>query len=115
MTGPQKMASCKHTGWLRVLESRESKELIIEETDRLSTLTREMPEPTLQRPQLCFFLGASMKDEAMRAIFNRNNIRRGDRANINLRVDTKSLTSDFLVLFADSNPLQTPLSKRTYI
>lgn len=109
------MASCKHAGWLRVIENRDSKELIIERTDRLRALVREMPEPDFQRPQLCLFLGTSTKDEAMRNIFNRNNIRRGDRANVNLRVDTTSLTSDNPVLFADSNPLQIPLSEKSHV
>ncbi|KAJ6142224.1 hypothetical protein N7497_011323 [Penicillium chrysogenum] len=109
------MASCKHAGWLRVIENRDSKELIIERTDRLGALVREMPDPDFQRPQLCLFLGTSTKDEAMRNIFNRNNIRRGDRANVNLRVDTASLTSDNPVLFADSNPFQVPLSEKTHV
>lgn len=53
----QTMASCKHAGWLRVIENRDLREIIIEKTDRLSTLVREMPDPDVQRPQLCLFLG----------------------------------------------------------
>jgi hypothetical protein len=109
------MASCKHAGWLRVIENRDSKELVIERTDRLGVLVRELPEPDFQRPLVCLFLGTSTKDEAMRNIFNRNNIRRGDRTNVNLRVDTASLASDNPVLFADSNPFQIPLAEKTHV
>lgn len=69
------MASYKHTGWLCVIENRDVKELIIESTDRLNALVREMPKPDFQRPQICLFLGTSIKDKAMRNIFHRNNIR----------------------------------------
>jgi hypothetical protein len=38
------MASCKYIGWLCVIENRDSKELIIERTDRLRALVREIPK-----------------------------------------------------------------------
>lgn len=106
------MAACKHIAWLRVIENKDPKEIAIEETDRLKALVREFPDPDTQKPQLAFFLGTTTKDEALRKIFSRNNIgRRGERGNINLRVDTESLQKDHPIFFADSSPFERSAQK----
>jgi hypothetical protein len=102
-----KMDACKHLDWIRVTDNHSPEKIAFETTYRLRTLVQEMPDPTLQTPQLTFFLGGATKTEALKHIFSRNNIsRRRGKGNVDLRIDTESVNSDHPLLFADSNPLE---------
>lgn len=101
------MGSCKHLGWFRITAKHDPEKITFETTYRLRTLVQEMPDPALQALQLAFFLGAATKNEALKHIFSSNNIgRRGEKGNVDLRMDTESVNSNYLLLFADSNPLE---------
>ncbi|KAL2808644.1 acyl transferase/acyl hydrolase/lysophospholipase [Aspergillus granulosus] len=99
------MAYCDHLAWLRHVQSERTGEITLEDTGRFIRIIKELPRPSTQTPQLALFIGTRAKDIALKEIFPQNNLRRrGERENINLRLETTSLNSDAPLLFADSSP-----------
>ncbi|KAA8645059.1 patatin-like phospholipase family protein [Aspergillus tanneri] len=99
------MASCEHVVCLRHVENERTGEIILEDTGRLWRVIQELPNPSTQTPQLALFIGTNAKDTALKNIFPQNNIsRRGEKGNINLRLQTDSINHDAPLFFADSSP-----------
>ncbi|KAL4993992.1 FabD/lysophospholipase-like protein [Aspergillus recurvatus] len=99
------MAVCDHISCLRHVENGPTGEIILEDTGRFWRLTQELPNPSVQTPQLATFIGTKSKDVALKHIFPQNNIgRRGEKDNINLRLETASMNRTIPLFFADSSP-----------
>jgi hypothetical protein len=110
------MSYCDDLEWLRHVQSERTGEITLEDTGRFVRVTKELPRPTTQTPQLALFLGTRAKDIALKEIFPQNNLgRRGKRENINLRLETTSLNSDTPLLFADSTPFARDPTDRSQV
>ncbi|THC92162.1 hypothetical protein EYZ11_008377 [Aspergillus tanneri] len=91
-------------------------EIILEDTGRLWRVIQELPNPSTQTPQLALFIGTNAKDTALKNIFPQNNIsRRGEKGNINLRLQTDSINHDAPLFFADSSPFVKNPSERSHV
>ncbi|KAK6815592.1 hypothetical protein RU639_008662 [Aspergillus parasiticus] len=110
------MASCHHLAWLRHVRNEQTGEVVLEDTGRLSRVIKELPKQTSQTPQIALFIGTKTKDAAVKQIFSRNNIgRRGEKGNVNLRLDTVSINSDAPLLFAESSPSVQSATERSHL
>ncbi|KAL4925804.1 patatin-like phospholipase family protein [Aspergillus undulatus] len=110
------MAACDHISCLRHVQNSNTGEIILEDTDRFSQVTRELPNPYSQTPQLVTFIGTKSKDGALKQIFPQNNIgRRGERGNINLRLETSSVTKNTPLMFIDSSPFVRDAIERSHV
>ncbi|KAF7594879.1 hypothetical protein BBP40_007913 [Aspergillus hancockii] len=72
---------------------------------RLGQLVGELPDPAAQSPQLVFFMGRQLKDQALRQLCGSNY--RGQsrhRRSINLRSDNRTLHAQHPQFFADCDP-----------
>ena len=99
---PVVMNACDHHTWLQILDAKEP---AFCDTGRLARLLPELQDPARQEPTLIFFIGRKAKDEALRALFPWNNVRKGGRDGVaSLRVDTTTIQSRHPVLFAESDP-----------
>ena len=103
------MNACDHHTWLQILDAKEP---ALSDTGRLARLLRELQNPAQQEPTLIFFVGRKAKDEALRAVFPWNNVKKGGRDGIaSLRVDTTTIQSRHPILFAESDPSSSATSQ----
>ncbi|KAE8159239.1 hypothetical protein BDV40DRAFT_314745 [Aspergillus tamarii] len=110
------MSTCDHLAWLRHVENSDTGEVILEDTGRLGRVIAELPRPDMQSLRTVLFIGTRAKDTALKQIFTQNNIgRRGQRQDINLRVDTASLQTDSPLIFADSSPFVKNHTERSHV
>ncbi|RAQ76853.1 hypothetical protein COH21_008696 [Aspergillus flavus] len=110
------MSSCHHLAWLRHVRNERTGEVVLEDTGRLSRVIKELPKQASQTPQIALFIGTKTKDAAVKQIFSRNNIgRRGEKGNVNLRLDTVSINSDAPLLFAESSPSVQSATERSHL
>jgi hypothetical protein len=110
------MATCDHLACVRHVESERTGEIILEDTGRFWRIIQELPDQAIQTPQLALFIGTNAKDLALKHIFPQNNIgRRGERGNINLRLETGSINHDAPLLFVDSSPFIKNPTERSHV
>jgi len=95
------MTIYKHVEWLQVAGRRE---IALINSGRLARIVGELTNPATQQPSILLFIGRKAKYQALRELFL-NHIKKGRNDGIaTLRVDNISLYSDYLVLFAESDP-----------
>ncbi|MCJ1313689.1 hypothetical protein MMC25_007368 [Agyrium rufum] len=65
----------------------------------------KLKEPDRQKPSVLFTIGRRAKQQALRAIFPKNNLAKGTNHGVaSLRADNDTLSSKHPLLFADSDP-----------
>ena len=110
------MTACDHIVCLRHVENERTGEIVLEDTGRFWRVVQELPKPSVQTPQLALFIGTNAKDNALKHIYPQNNIgRRGERGNINLHLETKSINHETPVFFAESSPFVKNPSQRSHV
>ncbi|KAL8939685.1 MAG: hypothetical protein Q9216_003225 [Gyalolechia sp. 2 TL-2023] len=97
------MPTCNHITWVNLTDGEH---LYLHYGERVAHILEELTEPRIQYPSIIFFLGKYNRDLALRQIFPRNNIRRTQHnGTINLRLDSSTMSADYPIWFADSDPL----------
>ena len=97
------MSLCNHITWLQ-LAGRE--QYYLHYGERLTNILDELTEPSVQYPSTVLCLGRKVRDLALRHIFPRNNLRRIQQSGtINIRTDSSTISSEYPIWFADSDPL----------
>lgn len=111
------MTRCLHTHWLSL--RRQDGEAALLESDRLRSLTADLPYPESQRPSLFVLVGNKEKSAALKAAFGVKRARNvplplGSRiGGVHLHIDPSSVFSDRPILLAEHNiHEQVPNAKR---
>ncbi|KAK6810683.1 hypothetical protein RU639_013502 [Aspergillus parasiticus] len=97
------MAKCEHNFWVELVQDHAVPQL--KSASRLARLVGELPEPAAQSPQIVFFMGRKLKDQALRQLC-RSNYRGKPRhgRSITLRSDNRTLYTRQPRFFADCDP-----------
>ena len=97
------MSNYNHISWLNITGEEH---LYLHYGERIARILAELTEPHIQYPSVILFLGNKVRDLALRQIFPRNNLRRTHKNGIiNLRLDSSTISADYPIWFADSDPL----------
>ncbi|KAE8148505.1 FabD/lysophospholipase-like protein [Aspergillus avenaceus] len=97
------MAKCEHKSWIELTKDKAVPQLT--SGSRLGRLVGELPDSSAQTPQVVFFMGRNLKDQALRQLCRSNY--RGQprhRRSINLRSDNRTLHTQQPRFFADCDP-----------
>jgi len=97
------MAKCDHISWLELVEGEAGP--LLAYGSRMSQVIGELSKPSVQFPQIVFFMGRQLKNRALRQLCG-NNYRNQNRHHrtINLRLDNQSFLLDHPRIFADADP-----------
>lgn len=96
------MAPCNHSTWLHISGTHE---LAVHDEGRFTRLLDDLTDATTQRPSMLLFVGQQAKNTALRELFPFNSFK-GKRSvdGVNLRLDTTTISSDYPIFIADSDP-----------
>ncbi|PYI07374.1 FabD/lysophospholipase-like protein [Aspergillus sclerotiicarbonarius CBS 121057] len=97
------MTKCEHQYWVELTQGEAAPQLTY--GFQLAQLVGELPDPATQLPQVIFFMGRRLKDQALRHICGHNY--RGQsrhHQHINIRSDNRTWRSAQPRIFADCNP-----------
>lgn len=99
----QIMAKCDHISWLGLVEGKAGP--LLAYGSRMNQVIGELSKPSVQFPQIVFFMGRQLKNCALRQLYGNNyhNQNRHHRT-INLRLDDQPFLSDHPQIFADADP-----------
>lgn len=103
------MIKCEHTFWLGMSHEMAAAQVVF--GSRLARLVNELPQPSVQLPQVVFFMGHHQKHKALRQLCSSNY--RGQchsRPGVNIRSDTRTLQASQPRFFADCDPCRSLLS-----
>jgi hypothetical protein len=96
------MARCDHSAWLEFWQSEAGP--LVNHGWRLPQITKSLPNPSEQTPQITFFLGRHLKEKALRSLCESNYKGPRRRHAVNIRTDNRTLHALHPRLFADCDP-----------
>lgn len=103
------MVKCEHTFWLELSHEMAAAQVVY--GSRLSRLVNELPQPSVQLPQVVFFMGHLQKNKALRQLCSSNYRGQGrSQPSVNIRSDNRTLQSLQPRFFADCDPCRSLLS-----
>ncbi|KAH8424214.1 patatin-like phospholipase family protein [Aspergillus melleus] len=103
------MTKCEHSFWLELSHEMAVPQVVY--GSRLARLVNELPQPSVQLPQVVFFMGHHQKNKALRQLCSSNYRGQGRNApSVNIRSDNRTLQSLQPRFFADCDPCRSLLS-----
>lgn len=96
------MTKCDHSAWLEFWQSEAGP--LLSHGWRLPQITKNLPNPSEQYPQIAFFLGRHVKEKALRTLCNSNYKGPRRKHAVNIRADNRTLHALHPRLFADCDP-----------
>lgn len=103
------MTKCEHSFWLELSHEMAAPQVVY--GSRLARFVNELPQPSVQLPQVVFFMGHHQKNKALRQLCSSNYRGQGRNASsVNIRSDNRTLQSLQPRFFADCDPCRSLLS-----
>ncbi|CAG8074119.1 unnamed protein product [Penicillium olsonii] len=96
------MARCDHPAWLELWQGEVGP--LVSHGWRLPQITRDLPDPVEQKPQITFFLGRNTKEKALRSLCYSKYKGPRRKNSFNIRLDNRTLHALHPRLFADCDP-----------